>query len=124
MTTNRDERDAILMLVNACNAYEIRSLALSSALIAMREYPREKRQSLSKADLKGEAAKAYTFAQANVEQQTKTVKVALEGSGPFLETLPKFATRHYLDFTFHVPDTEPTVGSESVPVQSAATPET
>lgn len=101
MGTDRDTRDAILLLVNACNDYQIRCLVLTSAFRAL-----QLRVDPCECDVQAETLKAYNDAEAIVEAQTKEVKAALEGSAPFLEALTKFATRHYLDFEHLLPRTQ------------------
>ena len=93
MKNDRDARDAILLLVDACNDYQIRSLTLSAAFrgLQLRANPCE-------CELQSEILKAYKHAEALVEGETKEIKSALEGSGPFLEVLKTFATRHYSEF--------------------------
>ncbi len=74
MSADRDVRDAILLLVNACNDYQTRYLALASAFRALQKYPAEMRDSLRESDLQAEALKAYNDAEATVEAQAKEVK--------------------------------------------------
>ena len=96
-------RDGILLLVNACNDYQIRNLALVAAFRALQKRHAEKRHSLCECDLQAEALKAYNDAEATVIAQAKDIKLALEGSGPFLDVLTKFATRHYSEFEQFIP---------------------
>ena len=103
MENDRDVRDRILLLFNACNDYQARYLALASAFRALQRYPAEKRNSLCEYELQAEALKAYNEAEATVEAQAKEVKSALEGSGSFLEAVTKFATRHYVEFEEFLP---------------------
>ena len=103
MSTDRDVRDAILLLVNACNDYQTRYLALASAFRALQKYPAEMRDSLCESDLQAAALKAYNDAETTVEAQAKEVKSALEGSEPFLDVLTKFATRHHLELEKFLP---------------------
>jgi hypothetical protein len=103
MRNNADMRDAILLLVNACNDYQTRYLAIASAFRALQKYPAERRISLCESDLQAEALKAYNDAEATVEAQAKKVKSALGGSGPFLDVLTEFATRHYSEFEQFLP---------------------
>lgn len=107
MGNDRDVRDAILLLVNACNAYQIRNLALVSAFRALQLRQNKKQGSLSESELQAEALKAYNDAEATVEAQAREVKSALEGSGPFLEFLTKFATRHYSELERFFPQRRP-----------------
>ena len=64
MSADRDVRDAILLLVNACNDYQTRCLALASAFRALQKYPAELRDSLCESDLQAEALRAYNDAEA------------------------------------------------------------
>jgi len=98
MEPDQDVRDAILLLVNACNDYQIRALTLSSVLRTLQLYPAGKRNILCECELQAEVLKAYNSSEAIVKHQAKGVVSALEGSGPFLDALTQFATRHYLDF--------------------------
>ncbi|MGB2625431.1 MAG: hypothetical protein WAK20_01470 [Candidatus Acidiferrum sp.] len=93
MSTDRDVRDAILLLVDACNNYQKRNLALTSAFRSL-----QLSDNLSECDIQAEALKAYNNADAAVEAQAKEIKSVLQGSGPFLEVLTKFATQHYTEF--------------------------
>ncbi len=101
MENDRDIRDRILMLVNACNDYQIRYLALASMFRTLQ--PGAKTNGLCECELQSEALKAYNDAEASVEAQAREVKSAPEGSGPFLEPLTKFATRHYSEFEKFLP---------------------
>jgi hypothetical protein len=65
MSTDRDVRDAILLLANACNDYQTRNLALASAFRALQLYPDDGRVSLCESDLQAQALKAYNDAEAN-----------------------------------------------------------
>jgi hypothetical protein len=107
MRKNADVRDAMLLLVNACNDYQTRYLALAAAFRALQLYPVDQRVSICECDLQAEALKAYNDAEAAVEAQAKEVKSALEGSGPFLDVLTKFATRHYSEFEQFLPRPRP-----------------
>ena len=98
MEPDQDVRDTILLLVNACNDYQIRALTLNSVLRALQLHPAGKRNSLCDCELRAEVLKAYNNAEAIVKHQAKGVVSAFEGSGPFLDVLTQFATRHYLDF--------------------------
>jgi hypothetical protein len=69
MKTNRDVRDAILMLVHACNDYQLRSLAMSSAIVAIQLLPAEQRTNLTRLEVQAEVLKAYKEAETVVEQQ-------------------------------------------------------
>ncbi len=103
MSADRDVRDAILLLVNACNDYQTRCLALASAFRALQKYPAELRDSLCESDLQAEALRAYNDAEATVQAQAREIKSALEGSEPFLDVLTKFATGHYSEFEQFLP---------------------
>ena len=98
MESDKDVRDAILLLVNACNDYQMRSLALSMAFRALQLYPTEKRDGLCERELQAEVLKAYNIAEIRVGIEAQDIKSALDGSGPFLELLTKFASRHYSEF--------------------------
>jgi len=97
MKPDRDVRDAILMLVHACNDYQLRSLAIRSAIVALRLSSSGSRRKLTRLEVEAEVSKAYKQNETMVERQAKEVKAALQGSGPFLDCLIKFANRHYLD---------------------------
>ncbi len=97
MELDQDVRDAILLLVNACNDYQIRALTLTSVLRTLKLYGAEKRESLCECELDAEVRKAYNDAEARVKREAKEVVSALEGTKPFLEAVTKFSTRHYLD---------------------------
>ncbi len=97
MKTGRDVRDAILMLVDACNDSQVRTLAMSSAIAEIQLLPPEQRAKLTRFEVQTEVLNAYKQAQTVVAQQAKQVKRALKGSGPFLKPLIKFANRHHLD---------------------------
>jgi hypothetical protein len=103
MKNNEDLRNVILLLVHACNDYQTRYLALASAFRALQKYPVEMRGSICECELQAEALKAYKDAEATVEAQAKGIKSALKGSGPILDVLTKFATRHYLEFEQSTP---------------------
>ena len=98
MEADRDIRDALLLLVDACNDYQKRNLALTSAFGAL-----QLGANVNECDIQAEALKAYDDAEATVEAQAQEVKSKLEGSGPFLEVLTEFATRHYTEFEQFLP---------------------
>ncbi len=83
MENDKDLREAILLVVNACNDYQTRNLALTSALRAAQRNPAKKWDGLSECELQAEILKTYDNAEARVEIEAKEVKLALEGADPF-----------------------------------------
>jgi hypothetical protein len=79
---NRDEQEAILMLVNACNDYQAQILSLSYALVALLHYPTGNLANFSRTEVEREVLSASKEFEAIVRPQARDVPVGGPESNP------------------------------------------
>jgi hypothetical protein len=93
---DRELREGILLLVQACKLWQSRAVASSTALSRFIDVPRRKRAALTAKALRSVADDARLHGTAIATQQAASLEQALSGSNEFLDALRLYAFKHFL----------------------------
>ncbi len=93
METDRDLRNAILILVKGCKLYQVRALTANTALNWVMSLPPNKRVALTAAQLEEYAEKIRPKYQEMADKGASQVEQALGGDIDFLGLLQLYASK-------------------------------
>lgn len=92
---DRDIRNAILLLLQACKMYQIRAASLNGTLKAIMELPPAKRSSLTLADFHADIAMLMEQVKLHVDKESEQLVKALRDSSDFLWPLRTYASQQF-----------------------------
>jgi hypothetical protein len=92
---DRDLRDILIILVEACKKHHLRAMTLNTCLTWMIELPPNSRAALTLAQLEAQCAKFQEAAAPIVDKRAPQLEQVLSGDKPFLEALRIYASEQH-----------------------------
>jgi hypothetical protein len=92
MQDDRDLRNAILLLVQACKLHKARALTSGAVLSSLMDFPPTKWAEVTPQFVSGEIARLRPEVEALGHKEGQQIEAALNGSGAFLEALRVYAS--------------------------------